>query len=70
MIGQWKGRFRLVGESGFQVGVFGAKAMKKFLFFLLIIVLALGGTALWLAGQATSGKPEAGEIRIEVEDVL
>ncbi|MEO0815927.1 MAG: hypothetical protein AAFX86_01345 [Pseudomonadota bacterium] len=44
--------------------------MKKFLFFLLIVLLALVGAAFWLAGQATSDKPEPGEIRIEVEDVL
>jgi len=44
--------------------------MKKFLFFLLIVLLALGGAAFWLAGQATSDKPRPGEVRIELEDVL
>lgn len=44
--------------------------MKKFLFFLLLLLLAVGGAAVWLAGLATSDKPEPGEVRIEVEDVL
>ncbi len=44
--------------------------MKKFLFFLMVLLIALSGAAFWLAGQATSDKPEPGEVRIEVEDVL
>ncbi|MEL6662747.1 MAG: hypothetical protein AAFO57_05035 [Pseudomonadota bacterium] len=44
--------------------------MKKFLAFLLIVLLAVGGAAFWLAGQATANKPEPGEVRIEVENVL
>ncbi|MEM9738916.1 MAG: hypothetical protein AAF829_03540 [Pseudomonadota bacterium] len=44
--------------------------MKKFLFFLFVLLLAIGGAAFWLAGQATTDRPEAGEVRIEVEDVL
>ena len=44
--------------------------MKKFLFIVIVILLAVGGAAFWLAGQATSGKPDPGEIRLEVEDVF
>jgi len=38
----------------------------------LIAVLAiiLVGVGIWLAGKAESGKPEAGEVRVEIENVL
>ncbi|MCI4643687.1 MAG: hypothetical protein MRY64_02770 [Hyphomonadaceae bacterium] len=48
----------------------GAEDMKKFLFILILILVAIGGIAVWLAGQATKGMPEPGEIRLEVEDVF
>lgn len=50
--------------------IFGARAMKKFLIILLLLLVAIGGIAVWLAGQATKGMPEPGEIRLEVQDVF
>ena len=44
--------------------------MRKWLFLLLIVVLALVGVAFWLGMQANSGKPEPGEVRQEIENVL
>jgi len=44
--------------------------MRKFLILLgLLAILVLAG-AWWLGGQAEKGKPEPGEIRIEVDNVL
>ena len=44
--------------------------MRKWLIILIIILLAVGGIAFWLAGEGRSALPEPGEVRIEVEDVL
>ena len=44
--------------------------MRKWLALIAILVLALLGTAFWLAGEADKGKPEPGEVRMEVEGVF
>lgn len=44
--------------------------MRKFLILLAILAILVLGAAWWLGGQAEKGKPEPGEIRIEVEDVI
>lgn len=44
--------------------------MRKWLIILVIVVLAVGGGMLWLAGQASKGKPPAGEVRLEIENVF
>lgn len=44
--------------------------MRKWLIFIGVLVVLLLGIGIWLAGQAENGKPEPGEIRLEVEDVL
>lgn len=44
--------------------------MRKWLIILVLVILALGGIALWLANEGRAAKPEAEEIRIEVEDVF
>lgn len=44
--------------------------MRKWLILFVILALALAGTAVWLAGEAEKSKPEAGEVRLEVEGVF
>lgn len=44
--------------------------MKKFLFILVVLLALVGAVAFWLAGQATKGMPEPGEVRMEIEDVF
>ena len=44
--------------------------MRRFLILLGLLVILVVGAMIWLGGQAEKGKPEPGEIRIEVEDVL
>ena len=44
--------------------------MKKFLILVLIICMAVGGLAVWLAGKANDSKPEPGPVRLELQDVL
>lgn len=44
--------------------------MRKWLILILVVIAALAALAVWLAGKAEDGKPEAGEVRIEVEDVF
>ena len=44
--------------------------MRKWLILILILLVALGALAVWLAGTADDGRPEAGEVRLEVDDVL
>jgi len=44
--------------------------MRKFLILLGLLVILVLGVAWWLGGQAEKGKPEPGEIRIEVDNVL
>ncbi len=44
--------------------------MRKFLILLGVLVVLVLGAAWWLGGQAENGKPDSGEVRIEVDDVL
>ncbi|MEM1105429.1 MAG: hypothetical protein AAGH87_03490 [Pseudomonadota bacterium] len=44
--------------------------MKKFLLLIAVVLLVLAGAAFWLAGKAVSDRPDDGEVRIEVENVL
>lgn len=44
--------------------------MRKFLILLGLLAILVLGAAWWLGGQAEKGKPEPGEIRIEVDNVL
>lgn len=48
----------------------GAVEMKKFLIILILLLVAIGAGAVWLAGQATKGMPEPGEVRLEIENVF
>ncbi|MEM9667597.1 MAG: hypothetical protein AAF950_01625 [Pseudomonadota bacterium] len=44
--------------------------MRKWLIIIGALVLILLGIGVWLAGKATEGKPEPGEIRQEIENVF
>ena len=44
--------------------------MRKWLIFIVILIVILLGVGVWLAGKAETGKPEAGEVRVEIENVL
>lgn len=44
--------------------------MRKWLIFILILIAGLLGAGIWLAGQAEKGKPEPGEVRLEIESAL
>ncbi len=44
--------------------------MRKWLIFIAVLIIALLGTGVWLAGQADRGKPDAGEVRQEIENVF
>ncbi|WP_291078709.1 hypothetical protein [Hyphomonas sp.] len=44
--------------------------MRKFLILLGLLIILVLGAAWWLGGQAAKGKPEPGEVRIEVDNVL
>ena len=44
--------------------------MRKWLAFLVLILIGLGAVAVWLAGKATSDKPEPGPVRVEIEDAF
>lgn len=44
--------------------------MRKWLIFIGVLAVLLLGIAIWLASQAENGKPEAGDIRVEIENVL
>jgi len=44
--------------------------MRKWLILIGIIVIILGIISFWLASKANDGRPEAGEVRIEVENIL
>ena len=57
------------GQPAWTVPI-GAEQMKKFLILLVVLLVAVAGAAVWLAGLATSGKPDPGEIRLEVQDVF
>jgi len=44
--------------------------MRKWLILVGILALILGGITLWLAGKANDGRPEAGEVRVEIENAI
>lgn len=44
--------------------------MRKWLIFIVVLALFILGVGIWLAGKAETGKPEPGEIRVEIESVL
>lgn len=44
--------------------------MRKWLIFIAVLAILILGVGLWLAGKAESGKPEAGEVRQEIENVF
>lgn len=44
--------------------------MKKWLVVIGVIVLALAGATVWLAGEASKARPPEGEVRLEVENVF
>ena len=49
---------------------YGDDKMRKWLILIVILVVLLLGIGVWLAGKAESGKPEPGEVRLEIENVL
>lgn len=44
--------------------------MRKWLIFIVVLALFILGVGIWLASKAETGKPEPGEIRVEIENVL
>ena len=44
--------------------------MRRFLILLGLLAVLVIAAMVWLGGLAEKGKPEPGEVRIEVEDVL
>lgn len=44
--------------------------MRKWLIFIIVLIVVLVGIGVWLAGKAESGKPEPSEVRLEIENVL
>lgn len=44
--------------------------MRKWLIFIAVLAVLILGVAFWLAGEAESGRPEPGEVRVEIENVL
>lgn len=44
--------------------------MRKWLVFIAVLLVGLVAIGIWLAGQAENGKPETGEVRLEIENVL
>lgn len=44
--------------------------MRKWLVFIVILLVAFLGIGVWLAGKADDGKPDAGEVRQEIENVF
>ena len=44
--------------------------MRKWLILIAVLAIILVGVGIWLAGKADSDKPEAGEVRVEIENVL
>jgi len=44
--------------------------MRKWLIFIAVLLVGLVAIGVWLAGKAENGKPEAGEVRVEIENVL
>jgi len=44
--------------------------MRKWLIILVIIIAAILGALWWLGNSMSDQKPEAGEVRMEIEHVL
>ena len=44
--------------------------MRKWLIFFLILILGVVATLFWLGQSLDSDKPEAGEVRLEIEHVF
>lgn len=44
--------------------------MKKWLIILALLIVAVLGTLWWLGQSLEAEKPEAGEVRMEIEHVL
>ena len=44
--------------------------MRKFLIILGVLAIVVTGALWWLGTQASNGKPDPGEVRIEVEHAL
>ena len=44
--------------------------MRKWLIFLVLIIVAVLGVLWWLGSSLDAHKPEAGEARMEIEHVL
>ncbi len=44
--------------------------MRKWLIGLLVFLLALAGLAFWLASGVDASRPESGEVRLEIDNVL
>lgn len=44
--------------------------MRKWLIIIAVLAILMAGIGIWLAGKAQSGKPETGEVRQEIENVL
>ena len=49
---------------------YGDYEMRKWLIFIAILLVGLIAIGVWLAGKAENGKPEPGEVRVEIENVL
>ncbi len=44
--------------------------MRKWLILIGILALILAGICVWLAGKASDGRPEAGEVILDIDSVL
>ncbi|MEO9971628.1 MAG: hypothetical protein ABJG15_17665 [Hyphomonadaceae bacterium] len=44
--------------------------MRKWLTLIGIIVVILGAISFWLASKAADGRPEPGEVRLQIEDAI
>ncbi|MEL6285077.1 MAG: hypothetical protein AAFR41_04260 [Pseudomonadota bacterium] len=44
--------------------------MRKWLTYLVLLLALVGALAYWLAGKANENKPDAGTVRLEIENVL
>jgi len=44
--------------------------MRKWLILIVILLVGIASIGIWLAGKAENGKPEPGEVRLEIDSVL